>query len=79
MNEKCVHKSVTCVRWQQTGDIYGQSTLRCGNRLVAPSCAGLIIPYPPHGPSGTMGSPQYKDGTSMAALELNIASGSLLQ
>ena len=22
--------------WQQTGDIYGQSTLRCGNRLVAP-------------------------------------------
>ena len=24
-----------------------------------------------------MGSPQYKDGTSMAALELNNASGSL--
>ena len=22
--------------WLQTGDIYGQSTLRCGNRLVAP-------------------------------------------
>ena len=22
--------------WQQTSDIYGQSTLRCGNRLVAP-------------------------------------------
>ena len=28
--------------------------------------AGLIVPYPRHGPSGTMGSPQYKDGTSMA-------------
>ena len=26
-----------------------------------------------------MGSPQYKDGSSIAALELNIASGSLWQ
>ena len=29
--------------------------------------AGLIVPYPRHTPCGTMGSPQYKDGTSMAA------------
>ena len=28
---------------------------------------------------GSMGSPQYKDGTSMAALELNNASGILWQ
>ena len=27
--------SVSGSLWQQTGDIYGQSTLRCGNRLVA--------------------------------------------
>jgi hypothetical protein len=41
--------------------------------------AGLITPYPLHGPYDTMGIPQYKDGTSMAALELNNASGSLWQ
>ena len=41
--------------------------------------AGLVVPYPLHGPSDTMGSPQYKDGTSMVALELNNASGSLWQ
>ena len=29
--------------------------------------AGLIVPYPRHAPCGTVGSPQYKDGTSMAA------------
>ena len=41
--------------------------------------AGLIVPYPRHAPCGTVGSPQYKDGTSMAAPDPNNAFWRLLE
>ena len=51
--------------WQQRPVTYTTSTtLRVGNQV---GIASLIVPNSRHGPSGAMNTPQYKDGTSMAA------------
>ena len=61
--------------WQQTGDIYGESALRLGNRLVPP-----VRPFDIHGRHPlalwiALTIPQ--DGTCTAALEPKHASRSL--
>ena len=51
----------------EAGDVYHQrTTLRVGNQLGT-CIASLIVPNTRYGPSGAMSTPQYKDGTSMAA------------
>ena len=51
--------------WQQAGVTHMVNRL-CVS-AIGFGVAGLIVPYPRHAPCGTVGSPQYKDGTSMAA------------
>ena len=57
----------------------GWRPLVCTTRRPMIGIDVLIAPYPRHAPSGTVGSPQYKDGTSMAAPDPKNASRRLWQ
>ena len=52
----------------------GWRPLVCTTRRPMIGIDVLIAPYPRHAPYGTVGSPQYKDGTSMAAPDPENAS-----